>query len=151
CAANRDYEIGVGDLRKWETDNGRQLVDVIVLLRTGYGRYWKDRKRYLGTDEMGADAVAKLHFPGLDPEAARWLVEHRSIKSIGIDTPSIDHGQSQRFLSHVTLFKQNVPAFENVANLDRVPARGATVVALPMKIGSGTGAPLRIIAMLPKK
>ena len=47
---------------------------------------------------------------------------------------------------HRMLMEQNIPVFENVANLDQVPAKGATVYALPMKIGQGTGAPLRIIA-----
>ncbi len=148
CAVDADYQVGVRDLRRWETDHNRQLVDVIVLLRTGFGRHWTNRQRYLGTDTTGPAAVADLHFPGLDPTAARWLVEHRAIKAIGIDTASIDYGQSQRFQSHVTLFEHNVPAFENVANLEELPTAGATIVALPMKIGGGSGAPLRIIAML---
>ena len=148
CAENRDYQVDVGDLRRWETNQGRQLVDVIVLLRTGFGRHWNNRKRYLGTDKTGPAAVADLHFPGLAPAAARWLVENRAIKSIGIDTPSIDYGQSRQFQSHVTLFEHNVPAMENVANLEQLPSAGATVVALPMKIGGGSGAPLRIIAFL---
>lgn len=150
CADDPDYLVGIRDLRRWETSHQRQLVDVIVLIRTGYSRHWGDRKRYLGTDQVGPPAVADLHFPGLAPEAARWLVEHRSIKAIGIDTASIDHGQSQRFQSHVTLFQHNVPAFENVANLDALPTQGAKVIALPMKIGQGSGAPLRIIAILPR-
>ena len=150
CDADRDYQIDVGDLRSWEETHHRQLIDVIVLLHTGYGRHWQNRKRYLGTSETGPAAVAKLHFPGLAPAAAKWLVEHRSIKSIGIDTPSIDYGQSQQFGSHVTLFKHNVPAFENVANLHLLPPSGAQVVALPMKINAGSGAPLRIIAMVPE-
>lgn len=148
CAEDPDYQIHVGDLRRWETTHRRQLVDVIVLLRTGFGRHWGDRRRYLGTEKAGPEAVADLHFPGLAPAAARWLVEHRAIKSIGIDTPSIDYGQSRRFQSHVTLFEHNLPAFENVANVDRLPSAGATVIALPMKIGGGSGAPLRIIAIL---
>lgn len=150
CAEDRDYQIGVSDLRRWEVEHNRQLVDVIVLLRTGFANRWNDRESYLGTSKTGPEAVADLHFPGLDPEAARWLVEHRAIKSVGIDTPSIDYGQSQRFQSHVTLCKHNVPAFENVASMDKLPTAGATVIALPMKIGDGTGAPLRIIAVLPK-
>lgn len=89
CAYDRDYQIGVADLRRWEQEHGRQLVNVIVLLRTGFARHWSDRPRYLGTDQRGADGVANLNFPGLHPDAARWLVEHRSIKSIGIDTASI--------------------------------------------------------------
>ena len=150
CAEDPDFQIGVDRLRQWETTHRRQLVDVIVLLRTGFGQRWHDRKRYLGTDKSGPDAVADLHFPGLAPSAAKWLVDHRSIKAIGIDTPSIDFGQSERFQCHVTLFKHNIPAFENVANLHRLPAKGFSVVALPMKIGDGTGAPLRIVAIVGK-
>jgi kynurenine formamidase len=148
CAENQDYQVTIADLRNWETQHKRQLVDVIVLLRTGLSHHWNDRARYLGTDKTGPTAIAELHFPGLAPEAARWLVEHRAIKSIGIDTPSIDYGQSQQFECHVTLCRHNVPIFENVAKLEAVPVTGSTVVALPMKIGAGSGAPLRIIAIV---
>jgi len=150
CATDPDYQITVEDLRDWETQHGRQLVDVIVLLRTGNGKHWHQREKYLGTAAKGSDAVAKLHFPGLDPTAAQWLAEHRAIKAIGIDTASIDHGQSRLFQSHVNLFRHNIPAFENVANLDQLPTANFQVIALPMKIGGGSGGPLRIIALLPK-
>ncbi|NIL98627.1 MAG: cyclase family protein, partial [Planctomycetales bacterium] len=69
CASNRDYQIDIEDLRRWEKNHNRQLVDVIVLLRTGMGRFWHDRRRYLGTDKTGQAAVAELHFPGLAPTA----------------------------------------------------------------------------------
>ena len=149
CERDPDYQVNVSDLRAWELAHNRQLVNVILLIQTGYGERWPDRKRYLGTDQLGAEGVASLHFPGLDPLAAQWLCEHRSVKSVGIDTASIDYGQSKQFESHVLLFKHNIPVFENVANLHQLPPFGATVVALPMKIGSGTGAPLRIVASLP--
>jgi kynurenine formamidase len=149
CADNPDYEVGVADLRRWEKEHRRQLADVILLLRTGFGRRWPNRKEYLGTEETGPDALAKLHFPGLAPEAARWLVEQRLIKAIGIDTASIDHGQSTHFGSHVKLFEHNVPVFENLAGLEELPDEDFSIVALPMKIAGGTGAPLRIVALLP--
>ena len=149
CASDADYQVTVSDLRGWESQHKRQLVDVILLIRTGYDQFWGQRERYLGTDRLGAEAVSDLHFPGLAPNAARWLAEHRSVKAVGIDTASIDYGQSQRFQSHVTLFGRNIPVFENVANLNQLPEQGATVIALPMKIGSGTGAPLRIVASVP--
>jgi kynurenine formamidase len=150
CSHDPNYLVSVKDLRAWEMQHERQLVDVIVLIHTGYGAKWPDRKRYLGTDQLGAEAVASLRFPGLDPMAAKWLSEHRSVKSVGIDTASIDRGQSERFQSHVVLFKAGIPVFENVANLHLLPGQGATVIALPMKIGSGSGAPLRIVASLPR-
>ena len=144
-----DYQVTTDDIRAWEEQHGALPTGAIVLLRTGYGAFWPDAARYLGTAERGAEAVAKLHFPGLHPEAARWLVRERRLDAIGIDTPSIDFGQSRLFESHRILFKQNLPAFENVANLDRLPETGAWIVALPMKIRGGSGAPLRIAALLP--
>ncbi len=150
CTDDPDYEIGIEDLRNWETTHRRQLVDVILLLRTGYSKRWPDRKRYLGTEARGTAAVANLHFPGLSPDAAQWLVEHRSVKAVGIDTASIDYGQSTHFQSHVRLFEHNVPVFENLAHLDELPGDSFAVIALPMKIAEGTGAPLRIIAVLQK-
>ena len=121
-----------------------------MLIRTGYSKFWPDASRYLGTQERGAGAVAKLHFPGLHQDAARWLAETRRVKAVGLDTASIDYGQSTMYESHRILYERDIPAFENLTNLDRLPARGAFVVALPMKIKGGTGAPLRAIAMLPQ-
>lgn len=148
---DRDYEVSVDDFKSWETKHGRIKDGSIVLLNTGSAQFWPDRKKYMGTAERGADAVAKLHFPGLGPDAAKWLVENRNINAIGLDTPSIDYGQSQYFKSHQILFEQNIPAFENVANLDKLPPKGAYVIALPMKIKDGSGAPLRIVAIVPQK
>ena len=146
CAANRDYLVSVADFENWERQNGRIAPGTIVLLRTGFAKYYPDRKLYLGTDERGAQAVPKLHFPGLDPAAARWLTQNRSIKAIGLDTASIDRGQSTLFESHRVLFEHNVPALENVANLDQLPVKGFSVIALPMKIKGGSGGPVRIVA-----
>lgn len=149
CQRNTTYEVTIDDLLAWETACQQQLVDRIVLLRTGWADRWPDRKAYLGTNETGPDAIAQLSFPGLSPMAARWLVEHRRVLAIGIDTASIDHGPSTHFGSHVTLCAANIPIFENVGRLSDLPAQGATVIALPMKIAGGSGGPLRIVAQLP--
>lgn len=150
CSTDRDYLISLADLRAWEQQHGRQLIDLIVLLRTGYSRHWPDHEKYLGTPDRGSEAVAKLRFPGLAPDAARWLAEHRAPKAVGIDTASIDYGQSSHFESHIALLEKNIPVFENVAHLDQLPAAGAHIIALPMKISGGSGGPLRIIALLPQ-
>ncbi|MCA1590175.1 MAG: cyclase family protein [Acidobacteria bacterium] len=146
--ADRDYLISVDDIKNWETANGKIPEWAIILFHTGFGSFWPDAKRYLGTDQKGNEAVKDLHFPGPDPGAAKWLVENRKIKAVGIDTASIDRGQSTDFGSHVALMTNNIPAFENVASLDRLPAKGFHVIALPMKIKGGSGAPLRIVAFL---
>jgi kynurenine formamidase len=148
CENNSDYQVATKDFLDWEKQHGRIATGSIVLLRTGFGKFYPDRKEYLGTEQRGPEAVAKLHFPGLHPETARWLTANRSIKAIGLDTASIDYGQSTLFESHRILFDKNIPAFENVANLDRLPFKGFSIIALPMKIKGGSGGPLRILAIL---
>jgi kynurenine formamidase len=148
CARNPDYLITVNDFENWERRNGRIAVGTIVLLRTGFGKFYPDRKRYLGTDQRGDAAVADLHFPGLHPDAARWLTRNRKISAVGLDTASIDRGQSTLYESHRVLFASNIPALENVANLDKLPVRGFSVIALPMKIKGGSGGPLRVVAVV---
>lgn len=148
-AANADYQVTVDDLERVEAEHGRIGPDTILLIRTGFSTRWPNAASYLGTAERGAEAVASLRFPGLHPDAARWIVDERPVRAIGIDTASIDHGQSTLFESHRVLYDANIPAFENLTALDRLPVRGAHVIALPMKIAGGSGAPLRAIAVLP--
>lgn len=148
CAADRDYQVTIEDLRAWEEAHGESLENKIVLLNTAYAERWPDRARYLGTTATGRAAVSELHFPGLHPTAAEWLATRRRIKAVGVDTASIDHGASRDFQSHVNLFRHSVPALENVASLEGVPATGFRLIALPMKIAGGSGAPCRVIAIL---
>jgi len=148
---NPDYLISIKDVQDWEKKNDTIANGTIVLFRTGYGQYYPDAKKYFGTDLKGAEAIPLLHFPGIDPAAAEWLATQRKIKALGLDTPSIDYGQSKDFKTHQVLLGKNIPAFENVANLDKLPTKGAYVVALPMKIKNGSGGPLRIIAWIKDK
>ena len=147
---NRDYLIQAIDFETWEQAHGRIHDGAIVLVNTGSGQFWPDRKKYMGTDARGAEAVAELHFPGLHPDAARWLAEERAIKAFGLDTPSIDYGQSTNFESHQILGAANIPGLENIANLDQLPPKGSMAIGLPMLIRHGSGAPLRIVALVPE-
>ena len=147
CAQNPDYRVRVDDLTAWERQHGRIPDGAIVLVRTGWGKYWPDKKRYLGSDTPGD--TAHLHFPGLSREAAEFLATQRRIDGVGIDTASLDHGPSQDFIAHQILNGANIYGLENAANLERLPAVGATLIALPMKIKGGTGGPVRIIAIQP--
>ncbi len=150
-AADRDYLITIDDIVEWEGRNGEIPGGAIVLFETGFGKHWPDANLYLGTDQKGPDAVKDLSFPGLHPDLAAWLVSKRAPKAVGIDTASIDRGRSTDFKAHVNLMTNNIPAFENVANLDRLPAKGFHIVALPMKIKGGSGGPLRIAALVSTK
>ncbi|GMV51298.1 MAG: Kynurenine formamidase [Nitrospirae bacterium] len=145
-ALDRDYRVSTADLQRWEAHHGPLPNGAIVLMLTGWGTYWKDRTRYFGS--ATPDHLTTLHFPGISQEAAEWLVAKR-VSGVGIDTPSMDHGPSQDFVVHRILSAAGVYGLENVARLDELPPVGATVVALPMKIAGGTGAPVRIIAIVP--
>ena len=148
----RDYQITAADVAAWEHDNGAISSNCIVLFRTDFSRRWPDAAAYLGTAERGADAAARLHFPGLHPDAARWLIANRSPKAVGIDTASIDYRTIVSLRNAPRAVRTRHPRVQepgrsSIACRDR----GAVVVALPMKIKGGSGAPLRAVAMLPVK
>lgn len=149
AAADRDYRLTRTDVLHFEKAHGPIARGTIVLLRTGWSRYWPDAKAYLGDDTPG-DA-SKLSFPSYGADAARLLVEERAVAALGVDTASIDYGRSTDFEVHRIVAAGNVPGLENLTNLDRLDSRGAVVIALPMKIENGSGGPLRAIALLPRK
>ena len=146
--ADRDYRATRDDVLQFEKAHGMIAKGTIVLLRTGWSRHWPNAKAYLGDDTPG-DA-SKLSFPSYGVDAARLLVEERGVAALGIDTASIDYGRSTNFDVHRIAAARNVPGFENLTNVDRLPARGALVIALPMKIEGGSGGPLRAIALAPR-
>jgi kynurenine formamidase len=148
ASADPDYRLTADDVRAWEKRNGTVPQRAIVLLRTGWGARWPDRKRYLGDDTPG-DA-SRLHFPSYGASAAEYLVATRKVAALGVDTASIDHGPSKDFPVHRIAGAANVPGLENVARLEEVPETGAWAIALPMKIAGGSGGPLRIIAVVPR-
>lgn len=149
CGDDPDHAVTVAELLAFEAEHGPIPAGALVLIYTGWGRFWPDRGRYLGTERRGPEAVAALRFPGLSAEAARWLAAERRVRAVGVDTASLDPGVSRDFAAHQALAAAEVPGLENLAGLDRLPARGFSVVALPMKIRGGSGAPLRVIAILP--
>lgn len=146
AAADASYRVTRADVEGFERAHGTIAPGTIVLVRTGWSRFWADRKRYLGDDTPG-DA-SKLRFPGYGEEATRLLIE-RKVALLGIDTASIDHGPSTDFLAHRAGAAAGVANLENLTALDQLPPVGATVIALPMKIAGGSGGPVRVVALLP--
>lgn len=148
ASADPDYRLTPERVRTFEKAHGEIPEGSIVILRTGWHQRWPDRKAYLGDDTPG-DA-SNLHFPSYGEAAARFLVEERKVAVLGVDTASIDYGQSRDFIVHRVAGKANVPGLENLANLDELPATGAWVIALPVKIERGSGGPTRVIALVPR-
>lgn len=148
CNKDRDYLLSTIDLESWEKVSGRIPDGAWVIMYAGIGtRYYPDKKMVLGTERIGKEAIAELSFPGFSAESIEFLLQERNIKGIAIDTPSIDRGKSQDFKVHRVLFAADKLALENIANLDKLPAKGATLYVIPMFIKEGTGAPARVFAM----
>ena len=148
AAADSDYLVTAGDVLAWEEEHGQVPAGSAVLIRTGWASRWPDALAYLGDDTPG-DA-SNLHFPGVGEDAARLLLEDRDIGLLGIDTASVDYGQSTDFIVHQIGGAAGVPNLENVGDLTEVPETGFLLAALPMKIEGGTGAPVRIVALVPR-
>jgi len=148
CRRDRDYLLSAEDLEAWEKENGRIPAGSWIIMYTGIGtRYYPDKKMVLGTDKTGPDALPELSFPGFSLGAVDFLVKERTVKGIAIDTPSIDRGKASDFKVHQVLCVADTLALENIANLDKLPAKGATLYVIPMLIKEGTGAPARVFAI----
>lgn len=139
-----DYAISVADIQTYEKHHRALTPQDIVLFYTGWGQYWHNKKQYLGTDRFGD--ITHLHFPGLSPEAARYLVT-KKVKGVGLDTPSLDPGVSRDFQAHQILLRANLYGLENIAHLSKLPPMGAKLIVAPMKIEGGSGAPTRVYAV----
>jgi kynurenine formamidase len=142
-----DATLSLEDLKAYEARYGQIPHGAILVARSGWGKFWGNRKKYLGTDRPGD--VIHLHFPGFSVEAVSYLLNHRQVIALAIDTASMDPGSSQDFPVHRVWLGAGRPGFENLAHAELLPPRGATLYCIPMKIGGGTGAPTRIFAMLP--
>lgn len=147
AAEESEASVTVQDLKDWERMTGQSLDGTVVLMNSGWGAKWEDRTQFIGTTEEDS---SKLRFPGFSGEAAQWLVDHRNIKGVGVDTLSIDVGTSRDFPSHIAILSKGLYALENVANVDKIPAYGALLYVFPMKISRASGAPTRVVATYPK-
>ena len=141
--SNPDYRLTVQDIQNWEKSHGPVPAGAAVLLRTGWGTRWPSQDRYINQDAKGV-----MHFPGFSLEAARYLLDHAHPKVFGIDTTSIDYGPSQNFEVHHLTLRAGLYHLENLANLELLPPTGAVLVALPMNLRGGSGAPARVVALI---
>jgi kynurenine formamidase len=143
AAADADYRVQPADIQSFEAAHGAIAEGTVVLIATGWDRFWSDRARYMG------EASGVKHFPGLSEAAVGLLARDRRVAGIAIDTASIDYGPSASFEAHRVSMALNVYHVENAANLTGLPATGLRVVVAPIKIAGGSGGPTRIFALLP--
>jgi kynurenine formamidase len=141
AAADPDAEVVPADLVAFERGNGRIPRGALVAMNSGWDARAGNAAAYRN---VGADG--RQHFPGFGRAAVEWLLEERDIAGIGVDTLSLDPGESQTFDTHVTLLSADRYGIENLANLGRVPARGATVIVGLIPWEQGSGGPARVFA-----
>ncbi len=139
-----DYQLTKGDLLAWERRNGKIPPGAIVVMRTGWGKRAGDLARYRNMDEQKV-----MHFPGFSKESAEFLAKEREISGIGIDTLSLDPGNSTEFPVHKVMLGASKFQIENLANLEQLPERGAVIFALPINVRDGTQAEARVVALVP--
>jgi len=138
-----DYQISVADIARWESLHNQIPLGSVVIARTGWDSRWNSIKDYRNADPNGV-----MHFPGYSSDAAKFLVEGRKALGLGIDTLSIEYGPSKDFSVRQYTLAHSVYELENVANLNRAPASGGTVVVAPGKLESGSSSPVRLLAFL---
>jgi len=144
AAENPDYRLTEADVRAFERDHGRIPDRAVVLLATGWSRKWTTPEAY-----RNLDAEGRLHFPGFGVDAARFLVEERDIRGIGIDDMSVDYGLSTDFPVHRMVNGAGRYHLENVANLYELPPTGVYLIVAPISIAGGSGGQVRIFAVVP--
>jgi kynurenine formamidase len=136
-----DTVVTIDDVRAHERRHGRIPDGAAVLMDSGWGSRIGDPAAY-----RGADAAGTLHFPGFGADTCQWLLERRRIRSLGVDTLSIDPGVSTTFDTHLLLTGADRYGLENLAHLDRIPPTGTTIVVGLIPFEEGSGGPARVFA-----
>ena len=142
AAQNPDYLLSRQDLTDWEKKNRRLPDRCCVAMLSGWAAHAGDGAKYTGA------SGGTFHFPGFSPEAAEWLMKERSVVGLAVDTLSLDHGPSKDFRVHRLWLPSGRWGLENVANLDKAPTAGATLVVGAAKVKNATGGPVRLIALV---
>ena len=144
CAANADYQLTKQDVLDWETKNGKIAPDSFVVMFTGWEDKWNDPAAFINQDAKG-----NLHFPGFAGATTTWLVSDRQIAGVGIDTHGVDPGSDTSYATNTEMANTHKIAIECMANLDQLPAKGATLVLAPLQLQDGSGSPMDIVAFVP--
>ncbi len=142
ATADADAQVTPDDLKAWVAANGEIPENACVAMLSGWGAH-------MGTEKFrNADGGGKLHFPGFHAEAAKYLIEESKAAGIAVDTLSLDHGPSPDFATHYAWLPAGRWGLEAAANLDKLPAKGATLILGAPKHRGGTGGPARVFALV---
>jgi kynurenine formamidase len=141
AAHDRNAVVTVDDLRAFEQRYGRIPHGALVAMNSGWAEKIHDP-----LDFKGAPSFPGYSFPGWSADAALWLAENRDVAGIGVDTLSLDPGNSSTFPVHVNFLATDRYGLENISNLDKIPPRGAQAYVGLIPWEEGSGGPCRVIA-----
>ena len=146
CAENPDFLLEVADVEAWEQEHGPLPEGGWLLYRTGWDARASDQQRFLNANETGP------HTPGIAVECARWLANEAPVIGVGVETVGTDAGTAHSFdpafPCHAFLLGAGKYGLTQLANLARLPAQGAVVIAGPLPIVHGSGSPARVLALV---
>jgi kynurenine formamidase len=143
AAENADAQVTADDIKAWISANGDLPQNACVAMLSGWDKHvGTDKFRNLGDDKK------TMHFPGFHIDAIKMLMEDGKASGIAVDTLSLDHGPSADFAVHYAWLPAGKWGVECIANLEKLPAKGATLVVAPWKIKGATGGPTRVFAMV---
>jgi kynurenine formamidase len=144
AAHDPDFSLGVAEIRKWEAAFGPIPPGSAVIIWTGFEDRWDDPAAYLNADSAG-----RLHYPGFSAEATRWLIEHRSVSVLGIDTMGIDPGADTSFAANELLLQEHRLHLENLCGLNQMPPAGGWIIIGGLRIRAGSGSPATVFGLIP--
>ena len=140
AAEDANAQVMPEDVEAWVSANGAIPEGACVAMFSG----WAAK---VGDPSFRNDADGDFAFPGFSKAATDLLLD-AGAAAIGVDTLSLDPGDSQDFAVHYSWLPAGRYGIENLANLDQMPASGATIFVGAPKHGGGTGGPARVLAML---
>ena len=140
AAEEANAMVDLEDLEAWISANGEIPAGACVAMHSG----WADK---VGDASYRNDSDGNFAFPGFSLAASEALAE-RGVAAIGVDTLSLDPGNSADFAVHYHWLPSGRYGIENLAGLSNLPASGATIFVGAPKHGGGTGGPARVLAMM---
>lgn len=144
AARDPDFTLGVAEIKQWEAAFGPIPPASAVIMWTGFEDRWDDPAAYLNADSAG-----RMHYPGFGAEAACWLIKHRSIDVLGIDTMGIDPGADTAFAANQLLLQERRLHLENLCGLSQMPPVGGWIIIGGLRIRGGSGSPATVFGLIP--
>jgi kynurenine formamidase len=147
AAEDPDFLLTADHVKAWEAVHGEIREGEWVVMRTDWDRRAGDEAAFLNADDTGP------HSPGPTVDCIEYLLS-RNIVGWGSQCIGTDAGQAggmtPPFPAHNMLHRDNCFGLASLANLDRLPPKGAILIAAPLKIARGTGSPIRALALVPR-